>query len=150
LIENKSHANLYVVTNPVAISQKTLSASRLSSAKIDLTKSAWYERDQLIAHLQAIGYVKNDLAEDVGFFSVRGHLVDVFSTLDDLPLRIEFFGDEILSLRRFDPQTQRSEAELQSISIFPARELLLFQKDLPEFRRKLKDLGDQKGVSREE
>jgi transcription-repair coupling factor (superfamily II helicase) len=84
-----------------------------------------YDRDALARKLANMGYQSSPLVEDVGTFSVRGGLIDVFSPLYEKPVRIEFFGDTIESLRTFDPETQRTVDSLKEISLLPAREVLL-------------------------
>ena len=67
--------------------------------------------DTIEAHLRSIGYERRDPVEMVGEYSIRGGILDVFGAESARPLRIEFFGDEIESIRRFDVETQRSDPE---------------------------------------
>jgi len=80
------------------------------------------EKDALAAHLVDIGYEPSDLVSSRGTFSLRGGIVDIFSPGEDNPVRLEFFGDTIESLRSFDPQTQRSVKQIDSVIIMPAKE----------------------------
>ncbi len=80
------------------------------------------EKDALAAHLVDIGYEPSDLVISRGTFSLRGGIVDIFSPGEDNPVRLEFFGDTIESLRSFDPQTQRSVRQIDSVIIMPAKE----------------------------
>ena len=80
------------------------------------------EKDALAAHLVDIGYEPSDLVSSRGTFSLRGGIVDIFSPGEDNPVRLEFFGDTIESLRSFDPQTQRSVKQIDSVIILPAKE----------------------------
>ncbi len=84
----------------------------------------------LAARLAMAGYQREERAEGPGQFAVRGGLVDVFAQGAERPARIEFFGDEIDSIRIFDPWTQRSEGTEQTLSIFPATEVPLSQSAL--------------------
>ncbi len=77
-------------------------------------------RDDRIGSLSAMGYVREALAEEEGCFAVRGDIVDVFPPASDWPVRIEFFDDEVDSLRSFDPATQRSIENIMSVMIGPA------------------------------
>lgn len=140
----------YVIAHAHALTQKTISPERLLDALVSLKKGDWVERDRLITDLLSIGYRRDELAEDPGFFSVRGHLVDVFSPYESNPFRIEFFGDEIISLRNFDPDTQRSLEEKESISISPIREVIITAESFANARRAMKDLSDSIGVAPEE
>ncbi len=81
------------------------------------------DKEALAAHLVDIGYEPSDLATKRGLFSLRGGIVDIFSPAEEGPVRVEFFGDTIESLRSFDPETQRSVRQMDSAVIMPAREL---------------------------
>ncbi|MBL8057159.1 MAG: hypothetical protein JNK29_10700, partial [Anaerolineales bacterium] len=80
--------------------------------------------EKLLADWVAIGYEAQSLVVEPGQFARRGGIVDVFPMADEQPVRLEFFGDEVETLRRFDPATQRSGAKLDSVTITPAREAL--------------------------
>ena len=82
--------------------------------------------DELARHLESVGYERRDPVEMVGEYSIRGGILDVFSPEQEQPVRIEFFGDEIESIRRYDPESQRSihklnECVLQPLSEFQRR-----------------------------
>ena len=78
----------------------------------------------LASKLQAIGYHSEVKVTTTGEFGVRGFVVDVFALGQDRPYRIEFFGDEIDSIREFDEKTQRSEKDVDGIEIFPISDIL--------------------------
>ena len=78
--------------------------------------------DSLTGHLESIGYERRDPVEMVGEYSVRGGILDVFSPEATHPIRIELFGDEIESIRRFDVQSQRSVLKLNEATILPLTE----------------------------
>jgi transcription-repair coupling factor (superfamily II helicase) len=82
------------------------------------------DRDGLARKLTQMGYQNSPLVEDLGTFSVRGGIVDVFSPLYAKPVRLEFFGDTIESMRLFDPETQRTIDPVQELLLAPAREVL--------------------------
>ena len=87
-----------------------------------LSEGQALSRDAFIAMLHASGYERVELVESMGQFAVRGGLVDVFPLVAEEPVRIEFFGDEIDSLRNYDLTTQRSVSRLKQVRITPARE----------------------------
>jgi transcription-repair coupling factor (superfamily II helicase) len=91
--------------------------------------------DDLAAHLESVGYERRDPVEMVGQYSVRGGILDVFSPEQSQPVRIEFFGDEIESIRRYDPESQRSIHKLNECVLQPLTE---FQRS----RSLLAELGD--------
>ena len=88
--------------------------------------------DDLAAHLESVGYERRDPVEMVGEYSIRGGILDVFSPEQAQPVRIEFFGDEIESIRRFDPESQRSIHKLNECVLQPLTE---FQKSRPLLAR---------------
>ena len=76
----------------------------------------------LTGHLAAVGYTQMDLVEMPGQFTRRGGILDVYSPEADRPVRIEFFGDEIETIRKFDPETQRSQSGLDEAQLLPLTE----------------------------
>ena len=87
-------------------------------------------------HLESVGYERREPVEMVGEYSVRGGIVDVFPVEAHRPVRIEFFGDTIDSMRRFDPATQRSTAKATQVNILPLREWPLDRRLLAELAEK--------------
>ena len=83
------------------------------------------ERDELMRKLMEGGYVRVTLVEGRGEFSVRGNVIDLFPPMARHPFRMEFFGDELESIRLFDEASQRSIKELAEFMLFPAREVIL-------------------------
>lgn len=98
--------------------------------------------DDLIWRLLYLGYEPRSVVEEPGEMSRRGGLIDLFSFGMDEPMRIEFFGDEVVSLRRFDPFTQRSVGKREEAVILPFRELFFDEKG---YRRGVSALA-RKGV----
>jgi transcription-repair coupling factor (superfamily II helicase) len=76
----------------------------------------------LTGHLASVGYTQMDLVEMPGQFTRRGGILDVYSPESDRPVRIEFFGDEIETIRKFDPETQRSQSGLDEAQLLPLTE----------------------------
>jgi transcription-repair coupling factor (superfamily II helicase) len=81
--------------------------------------------EDLVELLLASGYVREDPVGAVGEFSMRGGILDVWSPGEDTPVRVEFFGDTVDSIRRFDPVTQLSIEQLQATEVVPMRELVV-------------------------
>lgn len=81
--------------------------------------------EELTRHLAELGYEKNYQAQTRGEFSVRGGIVDIFPLTEENPFRIELWGDEVDSIRSFDPESQRSIENLEEVHIYPACELVL-------------------------
>ena len=92
--------------------------------KLALTLSVKDEigMDDLAAHLDSIGYARREPVEMVGEYSIRGGIFDVFPAEAQQPVRIEFFGESVESMRRFDPQTQRSVLRIDECMLLPLEE----------------------------
>ena len=89
---------------------------------VQLRRSEEVDVEVLTAHLASVGYTQMDLVEMPGQFTRRGGILDVYSPEQDRPVRIEFFGDEIETIRKFDPETQRSQAGLDETQLLPLTE----------------------------
>lgn len=85
--------------------------------------------ENLAEYLLDLGYESAPMVEDVGQFAIRGGIVDIFSPGEKLPVRIELFGDQIESLRFFSPTTLKSDAEISSFLLTPAREILYLDEE---------------------
>ena len=93
-----------------------------ASLAVTLRRGEEVDVEVLTAHLASVGYTRMDLVEMPGQFTRRGGILDVYSPESDRPVRIEFFGDEIETIRKFDPETQRSQAGLDEAQISPLTE----------------------------
>ena len=89
---------------------------------VTLKRGEEIDLEVLIGHLAAIGYSQTDLVEMPGQFTRRGGILDIYSPEADRPVRIEFFGDEIDTIRKFDPETQRSQSGLDETQLLPLTE----------------------------
>ncbi|MCE7872973.1 transcription-repair coupling factor [bacterium CPR1] len=110
-----------VVASLRALLQKTLAASDLHRGRLDLRKGETTDLTVLLEVLVSEGYTRVPMVERRGEISLRGGILDVYPATDE-PVRIELFGDEIESIRRFDKDTQRSLVQLDRIVLLPARE----------------------------
>ncbi|MBC7985876.1 MAG: transcription-repair coupling factor, partial [Sphingomonadaceae bacterium] len=135
-----SGAAQLVVTTVAAITQRTLTPFRVRALTAELKPGARIDRDRLAALLQANGYVRTDTVADAGEFAVRGGLVDLFLSGSDEALRLDFFGDEIESIRRFDPADQRTIGRAESFTLLPASEALLDEESISRFRGRYREL----------
>jgi len=89
---------------------------------VTLKRGEEVDVEVLTAHLASVGYTGMDLVEMPGQFTRRGGILDVYSPESDRPVRIEFFGDEIETIRKFDPETQRSQSGLDETELLPLTE----------------------------
>ena len=113
-----------LISSLPAVLHKLLPPSVFSEACFALKVGETVERDWLLRSLIRLGYSRVSLAEIPGEFSVRGGIVDIFSTAHDNPVRIEFLGDTVESIRTFDPSTQESLTRLKETWILPTREFI--------------------------
>ena len=79
--------------------------------------------DRIKEELRDMGYERTGQVDGMGQFSVRGGILDVFPLTEELPVRIELWGDEVDSIRSFDPESQRSVAQMEAVLLYPAAEL---------------------------
>jgi transcription-repair coupling factor (superfamily II helicase) len=89
---------------------------------VTLKRSEEVDIEVLTAHLASVGYTQTDLVEMPGQFTRRGGILDIYSPDADRPVRVELFGDEIETIRKFDPDTQRSQAGLDETQLLPLTE----------------------------
>jgi transcription-repair coupling factor (superfamily II helicase) len=89
---------------------------------VTLKRGEEVDVEVLIGHLASVGYAQMDLVEMPGQFTRRGGILDVYSPEADRPVRMEFFGDEIETIRKFDPETQRSQSGLDETQLLPLTE----------------------------
>jgi transcription-repair coupling factor (superfamily II helicase) len=89
---------------------------------VTLKRGEEVDVEVLTGHLASVGYTQMDLVEMPGQFTRRGGILDVYSPEADRPVRIEFFGDEIETIRKFDPETQRSQSGLDEAQLLPLTE----------------------------
>ena len=105
-----------------AMSQRTMPRDVLLDATFTLEVGTEYPIDELIGRLTAAGYSRCGMVEGSGQFAVRGGIIDIFSPAADLPIRAEFFGDELDTMGYFDPSTQRRSENIDSVTILPVGE----------------------------
>jgi transcription-repair coupling factor (superfamily II helicase) len=113
-----------LVASVQALVQHTISPDDLPARPRELTVEGRLRQDELLRELLDLGYAPAAEVAGRGEFARRGGIVDVFPPSAALPMRIEFFGDEIDSLRAFDPTDQRAVAPLERVTLLPASEFL--------------------------
>jgi len=113
-----------LVTSVAAAMHRVIPRSIFEEAVIGFKTGATFERESLITSLLRIGYRRVSVVEIPGEFSIRGGIVDIFSTAYSNPVRVEFLGDHVESMRLFDPATQTSIEKLKEGWVLPAREFI--------------------------
>src|SRR5271166_109465 len=139
-----------VVIAPVAAAAMRLRDAGFYSdlAKV-VRRGEMVDPEQLIAHLRIVGYNQVDVVEMPGEFAHRGGLFDVYPPELDRPVRIEFFGDEVESLRKFDPSTQRSAATTEEVAVLPLTETPVEEETLAAINARLTGgrlAGDEEAI----
>src|SRR6266566_4435736 len=130
LQEERAVALWKIATGAVSIivSPITATALRLRPAEYYadlariLRRGDTFDTDPLLRHLNTVGYTSTDVVEMPGEYALRGGILDVYSPEADRPVRIEFFGDEVESIRKFDPATQRSSNPVDEAILLPLTE----------------------------
>ncbi|MCR5468769.1 MAG: transcription-repair coupling factor [Lachnospiraceae bacterium] len=131
------------VTTFDALMNRTMSPERFMEAKLTINNADEIELDDLKKKLVAMGYENAYQVEVNGQFSVRGGILDIYPVSDDNPYRIEFWGDEVDSIRSFDAESQRSIENLESIEIYPATDILLTEEEIEAGLEKVKQDVDR-------
>jgi transcription-repair coupling factor (superfamily II helicase) len=114
----------FVLVAPVRAAMQALVPTLGLTEPLSLTAGMAIPPDELAVRLVELGYVRDDLVEHRGEFAVRGGIVDVFSANAARPVRVEYFGDEIESIRSFQPSTQVTTAIVKSAQLWACRELV--------------------------
>jgi transcription-repair coupling factor (superfamily II helicase) len=115
----------FMVAPGLALRQKLPPASRVRELLAYVVAGETLERQQFLQQLQEGGYERRPVVEERGEFSVRGGVIDLFPPLYAQPARLEFWGDEVESIRLFETATQRSRMNLDDLVVLPASEVVL-------------------------
>ncbi len=127
-----------VVTTPVAISEPTLTQEALIESCFNLSVGEEFDMQEIADRLVRLGYEREPITEEVGTFSIRGGILDIFPFTSTNPIRCEFFGDTIDSMREFSVLSQRSVSDIGEIAIIPRREIMISPAELEERIEKLR------------
>jgi transcription-repair coupling factor (superfamily II helicase) len=112
----------FVLLTTRALARKTVTPAAIARAGVVLRRDEDHSPEALVEKLIATGYMREDPVGAVGEFSMRGGIVDIWPPGREAPVRLEFFGDTLDSLREFDPENQLSIAQLQAVEVPPMRE----------------------------
>jgi len=129
-----------LVTTVNAALQRVLTPFRIREAVRELKPGTRIGYESLVGLLQRQGYSRTDTVVDTGEFAVRGSIFDIFPAGLDQGLRLDFFGDELESLRLFDPGTQRTTATVEGHLLLPASEALLDEETIKRFRTRYREM----------
>ena len=123
-----------LVTTVNALVQRVPPPSFFDNGQFRAERGSRLDMAQLTDFLNANGYNRTDTVMEPGEYAIRGGLIDLFPPAEEQPLRLDLFGDEIESIRRFEPLSQRSTGEVEAFSIAPVNELRLTPDAIERFR----------------
>lgn len=132
-INHKASIGELIVTYPEALTEKVINKKSLSSNTFTAKVGEALDVEFLTELLQTYDFEPTDFVYEAGQFSVRGGILDVFSYAHDLPYRIELFGNEIDSIRTFDPVSQLSQENIKEINIIPNVQTKLLEETRQSF-----------------
>ena len=137
-------SNYIVVTNLMGILRYLPSKNIWKDNVIHIEKGVTLDRDFLVSRLYDMGYERESIVSETGKLGVRGYVLDVFPIGEDNPIRIEFWGDEVDSIKTFDLESQLTLNEIDSIDIYPYTEFLLkdYSVDIDRRQKYLKYYSD--------
>lgn len=110
---------LYIVTYPEALSELVVSRQNLDDNTVTLKTGQTVDVTELVKRLRGVGFTETDYVYEPGQFALRGSILDVYSYSSEWPYRIDFFGDDVDTIRTFDVQTQLSKDKCTAIEIIP-------------------------------
>ena len=117
--EDSSTLPLYIVTEPSALSEMVVSPKQLDERRLTLTVEQHIDIVEVERTLRSFGFSETDYVYEPGQFAVRGSIIDVYSFSSELPFRVDFFGDDIETIRTFEVESQLSNEKLKRIEIVP-------------------------------
>jgi transcription-repair coupling factor (superfamily II helicase) len=120
----KNNKKSIIVTNLMGFLRYLPDKSNKLNLEFVLKKDSGLKRDEILDLLDKYGYVRESIVTTTGEYAVRGYIIDVFSPQEEHPIRMEFFGDDIDSIRYFDESTQLSIKEIDSVTIKPYTEIV--------------------------
>jgi transcription-repair coupling factor (superfamily II helicase) len=132
---DKSSKPKIVLTTVNAMLQKLPPAAQLKNMAFAAKAGAHLHMDDMPAKLEGLGFDRTDTVREVGEYAVRGGILDMFIPGSDAPIRLDFFGDTLESIRAFDPETQRTTKQLRSFELNSMSEVALNASNISRFRK---------------
>jgi transcription-repair coupling factor (superfamily II helicase) len=132
-----------VVTTVESLIRKIPDKNFFNTKKVTLEAGGEYSFSGIVGMLTAYGYSREKRVDSYGQFSVKGGIIDIFLPSNENPLRFDFFGDTLESIREFDIYTQASREERDSVTVYPRKELVLFENEREELLRILAEARKQ-------
>ena len=127
-VKDTPHSSLFIVSHPEALSELVVSNKHLDDRTISLHVGEEKDIVEIEKTMRSFGFKEVDYVYEPGQFAVRGSILDVYSYSHEFPFRVDFFGDEIDSIRTFDVQSQLSKSKVESMDIVPELAILKSEK----------------------
>ncbi len=143
----REQESVTVITTFDAFMNTMAPAKQMWDSILHLAPGDTVNLEELVAQLLRMGYEKEYQVDNIGQFALRGGILDVFPLTDENPVRIEFWGDEVDMIRSFDVESQKSIENLESLTIYPACELVLSKEEkeagIEAFLKEAKDFSEK-------
>jgi transcription-repair coupling factor (superfamily II helicase) len=146
LLETATAPRVVIATVNAAV-QRVPPQTVFLGASLDVKAGGSVRPEKLIAFLESRGYARADTVMEPGEYAVRGGIVDIFPSGEGDPVRLDFFGDTVESVRRFDPATQRSTEKSGGFSLRPVSEVALDAESVSRFRTAWREVFGQGAAS---
>jgi transcription-repair coupling factor (superfamily II helicase) len=141
----------YLAILPISAAMRRLPPRGIFDAYSEYVVSgAELDREGLLKKLVESGYLNVPLVEDKGTFSKRGGILDLFSPQEGKPVRLEFFGDQVESLKAFDPETQRTLHSREDLMTIPAREVVFNEETLSQAAHRFRERANELALAKPE
>ncbi|MEO0636399.1 MAG: transcription-repair coupling factor [Pseudomonadota bacterium] len=135
LAEGLGDAPRLIITTANALMQKVPPRAEMAGQAFRLTPGVRVDMDVLIRWLENNGFLRVSTVRDTGEYAVRGGILDLYPPALDAPVRLDFFGDTLETVRSFDAETQRTLAQLKRVDLVPMSEIVLTPDAIARFRR---------------
>lgn len=132
-----------IVTHLEAVLKPLINKDKFYNKVFELKKQDDLDIEELIDKLITMGYIKRPLTENIGEFSIRGEIIDIFSSYYEHPIRINLFDTQIESIKFFNRETQRTVEEVKEVTIFPINEYIYSSKDLTLLKEVINKLPEE-------
>ena len=136
LAHHQGDTPLFVITTAAGLIQRSAPRDAMKSASLQLKPGSVLDPSDLDTFLLVNGYNRVATVRDRGEYAQRGGIVDIYSPNEAEPVRLDFFGDTLESIRSFDPETQRTTRQLKTVKFSPVSEILFTDEALSAFRTK--------------
>jgi transcription-repair coupling factor (superfamily II helicase) len=138
LATRKNNQQFFIITSVNSVLQKTITPLQIKNLGLHLETGSKISLNQISEFLTAKGYERQACANDAGEFAVRGGIIDIVmeQAADLIGYRVDFFGDEVESIKIFDPVTQITQEKVKTLELLPASEVIMTRQNIENFRHK--------------